>query len=67
MKKVFMTLAVVAVLCMLSSCVKNCQCKDWSDGVVTRTYTDETFSGDKCSNMTDIQTVGGHKSGKECS
>ena len=67
MKKVFLTLAVIATVACLSSCNKKCACKTYVAGVVINTTEDiEIDKGKKCADYTVI-AVQDPKTGTECS
>ena len=64
MKKLFLALGVVAMLASLSSCSKNCVCKQSVDGVVVNTVTMETKG--KCSDLNTTATTMGMTQKTEC-
>lgn len=68
MKKVLLTLAVIATVACFSSCNKHCTCKTYAAGVVVSTEEDVELDKDtykKCSEMNKI-VVADPKTGVEC-
>ena len=64
MKKVFLSIGVVAMLVSFASCSKNCTCKQSVDGVVMNTVTMETKG--KCSSLNTTATTMGMTQKTEC-
>ena len=67
MKKVFLTLAVVAFVASLASCDKTCTCKSYVAGVSATSEVElAELDVDKCSDVNTVVEVAGIKSGTEC-
>ena len=68
MKKVFLTLAAVAVVVCMSSCKKTCTCKTYVAGVAgPETEVDlDKDNFKKCSEMNTVIVTAGIKTGLEC-
>lgn len=66
MKKVFLTLAVVAFVASLASCSKTCTCTTYAPGVPDVVVEDVDPQGGKCSDMNTVMEVAGEKMGVEC-
>ncbi len=68
MKKIVLTLAVIATVACFSSCNKHCTCKVYSAGVVVETKEDVELDKDtykKCSDLNEI-IIADPKTGLEC-
>jgi len=67
MKKVMLTLAVVAFVAAMTSCNKTCTCTTYVGGLSSTSEVElETLNADKCSDVNTVMTVEGIKSGMEC-
>ena len=66
MKKVFLTLAAIAVVACLSSCKKTCNCTTYAAGEVVQTSEVNPPSSGKCSDMNTVVEILGSKTGLEC-
>lgn len=68
MKKVFLTLAAMAVIVCMSSCKKTCTCKTFVAGIASA-ETEVDLDKDKykkCSDMSTVAAIAGIKAGVEC-
>lgn len=69
MKKVFLTLAVMATVACFSSCSKNCTCTKWLNGEKkgTEEFSKEKLKeGQKCSDYSTVIEINDKKTGLEC-
>lgn len=67
MKKVVLTLGVVAFVAAMTSCSKTCTCKTYVGGQVTTTTEDvELGNYDNCEAMNTVVDLGLGKTGIEC-
>lgn len=67
MKKVFLSLAAIALVACLSSCKKTCNCTTYSGGQTVQTQEVDMPSSGKCADMTNMQDISGiGKTGIEC-
>lgn len=71
MKKVLITLAIIAVAGAFASCSKTCQCTTFVAGNVTSEYEvdlDDIDNEDvkKCKDLNTVVEVAGLKAGNEC-
>ena len=66
MKKVMLTLAVVAFVASLASCSKTCTCTTYAPGMPDVVEEDVDPGEGKCSDMNTVIEVAGMKTGVEC-
>lgn len=76
MKKVLLSLAAIATVCVMASCSKTCDCTVYPSGTTTEvnlddlkdTYASYGIENDikKCSDLNIVETAGGVKYGVEC-
>ena len=67
MKKVMLTLAVVAFIASCASCAKTCSCTTYVGGLSTETIEKELKEGaETCADMTTGVSVAGVKVGEFC-
>ena len=69
MKKVVLSIAIVAFVGLFASCSKNCTCTNYLNGEkkgTTEISKDKLSDGQKCSDLSTIVTIDGKKNGTEC-
>ncbi|MBO7227321.1 MAG: hypothetical protein J6V33_07045 [Bacteroidales bacterium] len=67
MKKVMLTLAVVAFVASLASCTKTCSCTTYAGGLSSEPIEKELEEGaESCADMTTGASVAGVKVGEFC-
>lgn len=77
MKKVFLALAAVAMVAAMTSCKKTCDCTIYGLGEPETyeydlQYLQDTYNGQygldiqKCSDLSEVETIGDEKVGVEC-